>query len=120
MTKKKILLIDDEKDIIDMVKIRLGVSGSYEVTTTYSGQAGVDQANSQDFDLVITDYNMPDLNGEEVIDAIKKVKPDLPLFLFSIYYDDDETISPAIRAKVDGLVRKPIDYAQLNEMINNL
>ena len=118
--KKKILLIDDEKDIIDMVKVRLEVGGAYEATTVYSGKEGVKRANSESFDLVITDFNMPDINGDQVLTEIKKKNPQLPVFIFSIYHDDDSEINPSLRARAAGIICKPIDYEQLDAMISGL
>ena len=63
---------------------------------------------------------MPDMNGEEVMDNIKLAKPDLPVLLFSVYHDDDATLSANIRKKAAGIISKPIDHTQLRETINKV
>ena len=114
------MLIDDEQNLIEMVKIKLQFYDEFDVTTVYCGREGVKQAKTSNFDLVITDYNMPDMNGEEVLDALKEMNPDLPVLMFSVHHDDDSTMTSAIRDKVDGVVAKPIDFEVLNATIKNL
>ncbi|OGC34633.1 hypothetical protein A2548_04610 [candidate division WOR-1 bacterium RIFOXYD2_FULL_41_8] len=115
--KIKMLLIDDEKDITDIVKMDLEANWGYLVTTADSGKEGIEQALKNDFDLVVTDFSMPDIDGEIVLDAIKQAKPKLPVLIFSIYHDDDSTIRDSIRKKAAAIVAKPIDYEKLHETI---
>ena len=70
MDKKKILIIDDEKDTLMLMKVRLTTMG-YSVTMAQSGQAGLAIAKSQKPDLIILDVLMPDMNGSEVEHRLK-------------------------------------------------
>jgi len=115
--KFKILLIDDEDNIAQMLKIKLEHDQSYQVEIANSGQEGLAKAEEEKFDLVITDYSMPNMNGEEVLDALKKDNPKLPVFIFTVYYDDDSTIVDRIRAKADAIINKPLDFGQLYQAI---
>jgi CheY-like chemotaxis protein len=72
---KKILMVDDEPDILKIVKFRL-LNAGYEVIFASNGQEGVDLARAQSPDLIIMDYRMPILNG---IDAAKLIKKDAQL-----------------------------------------
>ncbi|NQT30469.1 MAG: response regulator [Candidatus Saganbacteria bacterium] len=116
----KILIVDDEKALADMMALQLGSDKKYKVEVAYSGREGLAKVASDHFDLVITDYNMPGLDGEELLDAVKKIKPKLPVFIFSVYHDDDYTIDSDLRAKADAIISKPIDYDQLCKAIDKI
>lgn len=118
--KIRILLIDDESDISDIVKMDLETNWGYSVTTINSPKKGIELAIKENFDLVITDFSMPEIDGEIVLDAIKQAKPNLPVFIFSIYHDDDSTIREAVRAKADAIVAKPIEYDKLHATITKV
>lgn len=111
--KVKILLIDDEKDLCRVTKLNLERSGRYEVTMAHSGREGLDKADQAAFDLVITDYNMPGLDGGTVLLRMKSKRPKIPVVLFSVYHDDPVTVTPAMARAADGMVGKPIDHEQL-------
>jgi DNA-binding response OmpR family regulator len=66
-----ILVIDDEKEILDIIKIILSKAG-YEVETALDGQKGIEEFDNDKFDLVITDINMPGLDGGKVVEHIRK------------------------------------------------
>ena len=117
MPKRKILLIDDEKKFCQMMKQRLEHQGVYDVTIAYSGPEGIACASNTTFDLVITDFKMPEMNGAEVVKALKTMQPALPVLLFSIYYDDQTVITPDILHDADGLISKPINYDALYRTI---
>jgi DNA-binding NtrC family response regulator len=119
MDKKKILVIDDEEDLCFLVKMNLENTGEFEVSTAFSGEEGIKKAKEENVDLVITDFNMPDMNGEEVINALKAIKPSLPVLLFSIYYDDSVTLPSAVKKKANGIICKPIDRDELHKVIND-
>ncbi len=65
-----ILVIDDEKEILDIIKIILSKAG-YRVETALDGQKGIKKLDNGQFDLVITDINMPGLDGRKVVEYIR-------------------------------------------------
>jgi len=65
-----ILVIEDEKDILDIIKIVLSRAG-YEVEIALDGQKGIEKFDNGQFDLVITDIKMPKLEGREVVEHIR-------------------------------------------------
>ena len=109
----KLLLIDDEEDVLFLTKLNLEGTGDYLVDTASNGEEGVVKAQSSNYDLVITDFKMPDMDGEAVLSALKALTPNTPIILFSIYYDDVTTVTAGIRKKADGLISKPIDKEEL-------
>jgi len=71
MSKKKILIIDDEIELVNLVKIRLEANG-YEVATANSGLEGLSQAISGLPDLVILDIAMPEMDGYTTLQKLKE------------------------------------------------
>ena len=119
MERKKILIIDDEEDLCRLMKLNLESDGRLEVAIAFSGQEGIGKVNKEAFDLVITDFDMPDMNGNEVIDALKQINSSLPVLLFSVYHDDVSTLLPSIKNKANGIINKPIDHSQLHKLIKD-
>lgn len=115
--KARILLIDDERQLCAMLKRGLESKGTYEVTTAYSGEEGLEAAEAAEFDLVITDLKLPGIEGGVVLERLKARRPTLPVIFLSVYHDDDAALTPAKRARADGVVPKPIDHAQLYQAI---
>ncbi|MDD5561649.1 MAG: response regulator [Candidatus Omnitrophica bacterium] len=120
MDKKKILVIDDEKNLCILLKSNLENTGEYAVTTAYSGEEGLKKAKETDFDLVITDFKMPGLNGREVLNALKEIKPYSPVVLCSVYHDDPSTVTALDIAKADGIIMKPFEHNQLYKTIKEI
>lgn len=118
MARKKILLIDDEPSICKFTKLNLERDGAFEVTTACSGKEGLEKALTEPFDLVITDFRMPEMDGKAVLDALKAARPECPVVLFSIYHDDASAMTVDIRNKADGIISKPIDNAALLRTIS--
>ncbi len=117
---KKILITDDEPDILKVVKFRL-IKAGYEVITATNGQEGLDRARSTKPDLVILDYRMPILNGDEVC---KQIKTDadlkhIPVILMTA--STQEALEESILSiGADAFILKPFDPDDLLEKIKKL
>ena len=120
MAKIRILLIDDEVNLCRMMKLNLERSGAYEVSTAFSGAEGLEKAKAEPFDLVITDFRMPGMNGKEVLEALKAFNPKLPVILSSVYHDDPTVITRATDHEADGLISKPIDHTKMEAVIQEV
>ncbi|MEE9549199.1 MAG: response regulator, partial [Candidatus Binatia bacterium] len=66
MEKRKILLIDDDVDLTELLKATLEKTGKYEVRVQNSGSRGLDSAKLFKPDLIVLDFSMPDMDGSEV------------------------------------------------------
>ena len=109
MARKTILLIDDERDLCMVMKLNLERTGYYAVETAYSGPEGLEKAKKNAFDLVITDFQMPGMDGAAVLQGLKAMRPRAPVVLCSVYHDDVTRITGALQQEADGLISKPID-----------
>jgi len=119
MAVTKILLIDDERDLCMVMKLNLERTGRYAVETAYSGTEGVEKAKGTAFDLVITDFQMPGMDGAAVLRALKVMRPRAPVVLCSVYHDDVTRIPDTLQQEADGLISKPIDHMQLQRTVQD-
>ncbi len=107
--KKHILLVEDEENVRTMVILLLGRLG-YDVSYAVNGLDGLDMVreNPEKFDLVLTDYNMPEMTGLEMVQQIHMDLPDIPFIMLSGYSQD------SVRDIIDGhdaiksVIRKPV------------
>jgi DNA-binding NtrC family response regulator len=93
MEKKKILVIDDERIILDSVKKILSPE-NFEVDPAISSREGLERAMNQDYDLVLTDIRMPEIGGMRILRDIKRSKPATPVVIFTGY----ATVQSAVQA----------------------
>jgi DNA-binding NtrC family response regulator len=107
----KILVIEDDQDMCDMLSVGLGRRG-YTVLTFTSGQEGLSAVESQLTDVVLTDIHLPDMNGLEICNSIATSKPDIPIIIMTAFGSMDTAIA-AIRAGAYDFVTKPLDMDML-------
>ena len=101
--RKTVLCIDDYETSAAGWCLYLQSFG-YSVTTAFSAQEGLQLFATSPVDLVMLDYAMPDLNGGEVAATMKRMKPHVPVLLFSGMSE----IPGAIREHVDAFLQKGI------------
>jgi DNA-binding response OmpR family regulator len=112
----KILLVEDDPHVRNAVKMIMEFD-SHEVVTAEHGGAALKLLEQARFDLVITDYWMPGMNGDELAASIKQRWPDLPIILMSGSLANANDFEPAI-AGVDCLLNKPFSFDELREAAN--
>jgi len=115
MTAKKILVVDNEDDQLDMMGSLLDRMG-YQVVLVQDPDKALNLIQKDRFSLVITDLIMPGTDGMEMCEQIKSTMPETTVYMFSGYVDlyEPEKIK---RAGFDGYLQKPIDVAQLRQEI---
>ena len=113
--EKTILLIDDEETVInisEMMLIRLG----YRVLKAQSGYEGLKlfEENKSAIDLIISDFEMPKMNGKEVMDKLRKIDPQIKVMLSSgaLTEADEKNV---INKGFNGFIKKPYDMNTLCE-----
>ena len=102
-----ILLVDDNRDFVEFLEYLLAHRG-FEVHCVYSGADCLEAARRQDFDLVILDVMMPQMDGLTVCRELKKIAPTLPVFLLTAK-DDLATRTAAIELGVSEFLNKPVN-----------
>ncbi len=108
------LLIDDDKDILTVLKLSLEIKGvnTYGFTDPVLAVEHF-RNNAANYDIVVTDVRMPDRNGFEVARAVKEIRPDIKIAFitaFEINKSEFEKVLPS--TKVDALVTKPVQSAK--------
>nr|WP_321237110.1 sigma-54 dependent transcriptional regulator [uncultured Psychroserpens sp.] len=113
----KILVIEDEAAIRRvLVKILSEESDTYEVDEAEDGLVGIEKIKKEDFDLVLCDIKMPKMDGVEVLEAVKKIKPETPMVMISGHGDLDTAVN-TMRLGAFDYISKPPD---LNRLLNTV
>lgn len=118
MTEKTILAIDDSRTIRELLRATL-TDGGYAVVTASDGLEGIDRFNDHRFDAVITDINMPNLDGFGVIDGIRKSSANQRVPILVLTTES----SPAFKQRArdlgaTGWIVKPFDDKRLLEVVD--
>ena len=120
MDKKKILLVDDEPELVEMVKIRLE-SYNYEVIAAYDGQEAIEKARNEKPDLIILDLMLPKMDGYKVCRMLKfdeKYK-NIPIVMFTARaQESDEELGYECGA--DAYITKPFEPQVLIDKMREL
>ncbi len=111
MTRARILVVDDDKNIVQVVRTRL-LSENFEVDAAFSGVEALERCRGNHYDVMITDMKMPDMNGVELMKQIHASDKNIQTIILTAY----GTIDSAVSAMKDGAfdyVTKPFDSREL-------
>ncbi len=115
----QILVIEDEAAIRRvLVKILSEENDSYQVEEAEDGLLGIEKIKKEDFDLVLCDIKMPKMDGVEVLEAIKKIKPEIPVVMISGHGDLDTAVN-TMRLGAFDYISKPPDLNRLLNTVRN-
>jgi len=107
---KKVLIIEDEKDLSEFIRLELEYEG-YEVLTSYNGRDGVDQALNENVDLILLDLMLPGLNGVEVCRRIR-LASNTPIIMITARDNVFDKIS-GLDSGADDYLTKPFQIEEL-------
>ena len=113
----KILVIDDEKSIRNTLKDILGFEG-YQVEIAENGMIGIDMVRSADYDIILCDIKMPDMDGIEVLEHIMHLKPESTIVMISGHSTIDTAVE-AIKKGAFDFIEKPLDLNRLLITLRN-
>ena len=115
----RILIIEDEASIRRvLVKILTEENAQYQVFEAEDGLIGTEMIKKDDFDLVLCDIKMPKMDGVEVLEAVKKIKPEIPMVMISGHGDLDTAVN-TMRMGAYDYISKPPDLNRLLNTIRN-
>lgn len=121
MAGKRILVVDDEKELVEMLKMRLE-AGGYEVSAAYDGQEALDKARRDKPDLIILDLMLPRIDGYKVCRMLKfdeKYKK-IPIILFTARaQEEDKKLGGEVGAEayITKPFEPPILLAKIRELL---
>lgn len=119
--RQSILLVDDEADIRDSLKMLIEASiDDVEVLTAESGMAALDALARQPVDLIITDYKMPGMNGLEFLHRAQKASPKTPRILVTAFPDLEIAIKAINEAGIENFFTKPFEPEQVLGVVRQI
>ncbi|MCF8720408.1 sigma-54-dependent transcriptional regulator [Nitrospina gracilis] len=113
----KILVVENEKSMRDLLTIVLEKDG-HEVETARNGEVAVDMIQEHQYDVVLTDINMPRANGIDVLDAVNRVLPGTPVIMMTAYASAETAVETMKKGAYDYL-SKPFKIEELQLIIKN-
>ena len=108
----RILLVDDDQDVRDTIKLVLKME-RHNVIEANDGREALDYLKKDGFDLVITDYVMPEMSGDVLAAEMKRNSPSTPLIMITANAD----LLPNQLPGVDRVLSKPFEVSELVQMI---
>jgi DNA-binding NtrC family response regulator len=104
---KRILIVDDEKKVAFFLREGLeGLGEGYEVTSTESAESALRELDSNSFDLVVTDFRLPGLNGLQLMERLRRSSPATRTILITAY-GSDEVEAAAYKLRARRYLAKP-------------
>ena len=108
----RILIVEDDPVTARVVEHILGKRGGFEVCHTPDPRDALTRLESQSWDLVLTDVEMPEMTGTELVAALRKIAPGLPVAVLT-GHSPTESAMRELRGQVDELLEKPVPPDQL-------
>ena len=115
---EKILIVDDNADLLNLNRLVLNKYG-YNVTAVDSAKSALQELEVNQYDLLLTDIIMPEMNGYELAEKVQKKYPDLKILLMSGYTDTDAAIGLDLKI-TSALLKKPFKHKELLSEIRKL
>jgi two-component system, NtrC family, response regulator PilR len=113
----RILVVDDEESIREFFEIMLKREG-YEVVTAANGVEGLEKLKKSSFDLVISDIQMPEMSGIELLGKVKEADPEMPMVMITAF-GSTETAIEAMKLGAHDYVQKPFKLDEVKIIIRN-
>ncbi|MBN2246303.1 MAG: sigma-54-dependent Fis family transcriptional regulator [Candidatus Aminicenantes bacterium] len=113
---EKILIIDDEKSILDLLSVVFTKEG-YSVEISLSPSRALELMSREDFDIILTDIQMPQISGMEILKEVKQKTPEIPVVMITAYGTIKQAVE-ALKAGAMDYVVKPFDVDELKIIVN--
>lgn len=121
MERKRILIIDDEEDFCSLVKTGLETRSDFEVSIATNGNDGLEIARAIIPDLILLDITMPDLDGFQVLEKLKKNKATMPIPVIMLTAREDvEYKRKASQLFNEAYLTKPVEFSTLKSTIEDV
>lgn len=111
-SEKSILIVDDEPDMLQLLRRSLEPDLNCRVETASSGKAALELLSQKSFDLVLADIRMPGMDGMELLELVKRSFPDLTVLMMTAYGSIDTAVE-AMKNGAYDFITKPFDHEAL-------
>ena len=118
MRKRRVLIVDDDEKLRNLLSSMITMMG-FEVAVADSGDEALSYFTNKSFDLVLTDLNMPGMDGWSLAHLIKGISPDTPVVL-STAEDRKHTLEKMKNSSVDLVLFKPFGYRECQIMLQKM
>ena len=115
----KILVVDDEAIVRRSIAMLLKHDG-HEVWPVDSGEAALAQLAERRFDLVITDFSMPGMRGDQLVARIRQLLPTQPIIMATAFLEEDYRIFGEASGRVDAWLLKPFSLNELRDAVEQV
>ncbi len=112
---ERVLLIDDEQDFLDIMSERMK-NRDIDVSTAASAKDALDLVEKESYDAIILDLQMPEMDGLQTLERLKKINPDLQVILLTGHATVEKGVQ-AMKLGADDVMEKPADLQVLTEKI---
>lgn len=116
---KRLLVIDDAEDILELFKTLLGNLGFNNVDLVETGKEAVKALTKNEYDLVILDIELPDMNGKDILDIINGEGLSVPVVMCSAYSSVDN-VQATWEMGAKGFLSKPVDPNKLKNLLERV
>src|SRR4030065_221532 len=117
VAKNKILIVDDEVSMREFLEIMLSKEG-HKVSSAGSGKEALNMLNDTIYDLIVSDVQMPGMNGIELLRNVKEVCPDTTVIMITAYASTESGVE-AMKAGAYGYIKKPFKVDEIKLIIKN-
>jgi DNA-binding NtrC family response regulator len=115
----RILLVDDEEMVLNSIKSFFAIETDYKLATYTSPVKALEEIEENHFDLVISDYLMPEMDGITFLAKVKEKRPLIPRILLTGYADKENAIKAINNVGLYQYIEKPWDNEDLRLIIRN-
>ena len=109
---EKLLVVDDEPDMLRLLSMIIKEKTPYEVTTTNNPLEALELAKTGSFDLIIADLKMPGLDGIELLESVKRFDEDIPVVIITAYGTVEAAVETIQKGAFD-FITKPFRKEQI-------
>jgi len=108
MEEKRILFVEDSPTMRRIIENSLKKLGIKELTDAENGVDALEKIQKQDFDMILTDWNMPEMNGKELVEHVRKIDKykTIPILMITTRGMQEDVVT-AIKSGVNGYIVKP-------------
>jgi PAS domain S-box-containing protein len=121
MTVIRLLLVDDQEELLDITRLFLEKGGDIKVDTSTSALSAIQMLTSKKYDAIVSDYEMPEMDGIEFLKTIKKMGIEKPFIIFT-GRSREEVVIEALNSGADFYLQKGseprVQFAELRNMIH--
>jgi CheY-like chemotaxis protein len=119
MGKRRILIVDDDPLMLQMLEDGIALYfHDYQVVCETDGRAALKQLEQAPFDLLLTDYHMPGMNGLELAQVVRQAWPRIPVVLMTAHGSGEQLLATSQPLELSSYLQKPFSMVQMRDVLH--